>query len=258
MGFVVFAEEATVTTIDKKLVAKGQQVSLVGLLDQGRYHLELESRYRGALRAAGWCEEHTIELAELVTVLESQRAEAVEARAESKGNTRREHLAVDSAKAFKEKLVQAFTDLHLDRRVEPDDFTVVKKSGELRRSTPRISAYLANIRPQVEKYEPLLLPFFDGVSPLEILDRVKGELDAAQAVQETTLSSLPLETLKVYEAKGRLLTLIEKMNRRAKIAFAREPHILKLFNKDLIRRATGKRAKSVVEAAGEVEGEKTA
>lgn len=91
---------------------------------------------------------------------------------------------------------------------------------------------------------------------MDLIDAVKGELDAAQGVQEAGLAGLPIETLKVYEAKGRLLDLIEKMNRRGKIAFDGQAHILALFNKDLVLRArTKRRATSTVEAVGDVEGE---
>lgn len=238
------------TTIDMKLAERGQRVSRIGLLDQGRYHLKLEALYRDALRAVGWRPEQTAEMAAHLELLDTQHAEAIEARADSKGDRRREQSAIDDAKACKRKLVVAFTDLHADGLVTPEDFDIVRKSGDLKRSPPRISAYLADVRKPVAKYKELLTPFVDGRCPLALIDAVKAELDSAQGIQEINLATLPLETLKVYERKGRLLMLIEKMNRRGKIAFDGQAEILGRFNKDLLLRARKLlRAKSTIEAA---------
>lgn len=234
-------------TIDMKLAEKGRRQPRLGLLDQGRYHLQLEIKYRGALHAAGWRPMHTNELTELVDFLDTQHAEAIEARADSRGNRRREQEAIDDCKACKRKLVHAFTDLYEDGIVTPEDLDIVKKSGPLGRSTPKISAYLADIRKPVAKYDAALRGFF-GESALAMVDRVKADLDEAQGAQEAGLASLPHETLKIYEAKGRLLASIEKMNRIAKIAFDGQAHIIGEFNKDLLRRArTKRRAASTVE-----------
>jgi hypothetical protein len=49
-------------------------------------------------------------------------------------------------------------------------------------------------------------------------------------------SSLPQETLALYENKGRLLNRIEEMNRVARIAFYDQNEIAGQFNKDVLRR----------------------
>lgn len=248
-------------TIDMKLAERGRRLSRYGLLDQGRHQIHLEITYRGALHAVGWRPMHTQELIDTVNFLDTQHAEAIEARAESRGNTRREQEAIDAAKACKRKLVHAFTDLLEDGVVTPEEFDIVRKSGSLRRSSPKISAYLADIRKPVAKYDAELHRYF-GESALAMVDRVKAELDEAQGVQEAALSSLPQETLKVYEMKGRLLMIIEKMNRFAKIAFDGQAHIVGLFNKDLIRRGRQpRRSQSTVEPAeiaDTCEGQETA
>lgn len=238
--------------VDMKLVEKGYRHSRLGLLDQGRKQIELEFKYRGALRAAGWKPELTEQMLRVIDHLDSQHAELLDTRGDARSDTRREQAAIDGAKALKRKLVHAFDDLYDDARIRPEDHKIVKNSGTLGRSSIRISAYLADVRKQVEKHAPLLSEFFDGECVLTLVDNVKAELDAAQATQEVNLSALPLETLKVYELKGLLLTLIEKMNRRGKIAFDGQAEILALFNKDLLRRARKVvRAKSTVEVVGD-------
>lgn len=242
------------TTIDMKLAAKGQRVPRIGLLDQGRYHIDLEARYSAELYRAGWRPEDTSEIADMVALLDTQHAETIEARADSKADSRHEQSSIDEAKSCKRKLVLAFTDLYADGLVMPEDFDIVRKSGDLRRSAPRISAYLADVRKPVEKYAPLLERYFNGQCALSIVDAIKAELDSAQSKQEVNLATLPQETLKIYEIKGRLLSRIERMNRCGKIAFDGQAHIIGRFNKDLIRRARLKRrTQSGIEPLSEIE-----
>jgi hypothetical protein len=51
------------------------------------------------------------------------------------------------------------------------------------------------------------------------------------------VTTLPRETLEVYEVKGRLLSRIEAMNKVGKIVFWNESDIAGLFNKDVPKRA---------------------
>lgn len=74
--------------------------------------------------------------------------------------------------------------------------------------------------------------------------QAKGNLDAAQATQEVGVSSLPQETLGVYEAKGRLLRRIEELNKVARIAFWEQKEIAGQFNKDVLNRARKTRRKA--------------
>lgn len=238
------------TTIDMKFAIKGQRVPLLGALDQGRYHIDLGTQHTRELYAAGWRPEDLAEMVELVGLLDTQHAHAVEARADSKANYRREQSAIDDAKTCKRKLVLAFTDLHALGLVTPEDFDIVYRSGDLRRSSPRISSYLADVRKPVERYAALVDRYFNEESALSMIDAIKAELDAAQSKQEVDLATLPEETLKIYELKGRLLTLIERMNRCGKIAFDGQAHLIGRFNKDLVRRSRSiRRSQSGVEPA---------
>ncbi len=112
-----------------------------------------------------------------------------------------------------------------------------------RRSTPKISNYLAKIRPHVVKLDEHLRPYFGGERASEQLDAVKSALDAADAVQEADIASLPEATQKVYEAKGRVLQDIEDLNRIARNAFEGNADAIALFNKDILLRARQERKK---------------
>ena len=166
---------------------------------------------------------------------------------QSKTDRENEQAAITEAKTFKHKLANAFVDLHNDRLVPTPDYELVRKSGKLDRSTPKILAYFVKIRGVVEKHDRALSRHFGGRSALSIFNDVVKRLETAQSIQEVNLKALPQETLKLYEAMWRLLMLIEKMNRIARIAFDGQPHIVAEFNKKLLLRAHKRRSSSRVE-----------
>lgn len=224
-------------TIDVKLVNRGRNVPRDGLLDQARAQVELEARFRAALAERGWTPELTKLLVGNIAVVNSELGAAIEARTASKANVRRERDAVTEAKAHKRALVHAFSDLHADGVVADDVHAAVRGGGTLRRSATRLSGYLAAVEPYVQAHDEALRPYFKGQSALAELRAVKAELDSAQATQEVDYAALPLDTQRIYEAKGRVLSLIEKLNRAGKLAFDGDATTLALFNKDLILRA---------------------
>lgn len=252
---------------DTELIEKGIRVHRLGLIDQSLRHLELYEKYSVVLKQYGWTDALTTEFADAITLVRSERAAAIEARTVSKDNRDREQAAVTNSKAFKRRIVHAAEDLHADRQISAHVLNGIVRSGKLRRSSTLIAGYLTDIRPHVKEAALLFDTYFGGESSLDMLDGLVAELDAAQGIQEANYKLLPLETQKVYEAKGRLLMLIEKMNRIAKIAFDGDAAMIGLFNKDLINRARKtRRAASTVEPVGEAiedkagdcEGEKIA
>jgi len=251
--------------IDYKLVAKGASIPLAGILDQGRYHVHLAQTYERELSTKGWTRGHTNMLLVAIAHIESERAYALDARDDSKANMERQEAAITGAKAFKADLVMAFDDLYFENLIPQDDHQAAKRThGPLGRSPTAISKYLGDVRRLVEKHEAKLRPYFNGKNALALLDGIKDELDESQMKQELDYKSLPAETLRVYEAKGKVLFLIEKMNRIGKRVFAGQAEKVALFNKDLILRARKKRrSASGVEALDEsveteVETEETA
>lgn len=244
--------------IDDYLVRKGALVPRLGLLDQARVQRKLCGKYVLILKEYGLTDELLGQLDSAIELVESDRAAAIEARTISKDNLLRQENAVTEAKTLKRRLVLAFNDLQSERRLGDHVLSAITKSGRMRRSPTLISGYFTDIRPHVEKHSEMLRPYFRGVCPLVLLDATVAELDSAQATQEADYSALPLETRKVYEAKGRLLAIIEKVNRIAKIAFDGDAMTIALFNKDLIQRARqARRATSTVEpvASEAIDGE---
>lgn len=237
--------------VNEYWVRKGGNVPRLGLLDQARVHRELCEVHATRLREYGLTDDLIREFDEAIELVSSERAAAIEARTASKSNFVRQENVVTEAKALKRRLVLAFNDLRASRQLSAHVLRAITKSGRLRRSPTLISGYFTDIRPHVEQHAERLKPYFGGVCPLVRVDAIVAELDSAQATQEADLSALPLETRKVYEAKGRLLVIIEKINRIAKIAFDGDEMTMAVFNKDLLDRARQKRrSMSKVELLG--------
>lgn len=225
-------------SVDTELIKKGMRAPRLGLIDQGLAHLELYNRYARVFAKYGFDDAMAADFRDTVDLVRSERAAAIEARKTSKDSRDHEQAVVTDGKTFKRKLVLAFDDLQADGKVSAHVHTSITRSGKLRRSPVLLSGYFTDVRPHVKEANDYLKPYFPGEDPLALLDETVHKLDEAQKVQEVDYASLPLETRKVYEAKGRLLTYIEKMNRIAKIAFDGDAKTIALFNKDLVRRAT--------------------
>jgi hypothetical protein len=216
---------------------KGMRVSRRGLLDQARVHIELQERYGAALIERGWTAELGERLRQATAVVDSEMGAAIEARIASRNNLAHEQAAISRAKALKSDLTHAIGDLSADGVVPRDVLDAVRGRGRLNRVTSLISAYLTDVEPVVRAHDALLRPYFKGDSALAELVAAKTELDSAQATQEVGVAHLPEDTRKVYLAKATVLSLIEKLNRLARLAFKGQAELIGLFNKDLILRA---------------------
>lgn len=148
-----------------------------------------------------------------------------------------------NAKKFKRRLTNVLPIVLRDSPLPDVTIDNFEAGTTLGRSTPKISNYLAKIRPHVVKLDEHLRPYFGGERASEQLDAVKSALDAADAVQEADIASLPEATQKVYEAKGRVLQDIEDLNRIARNAFEGNADAIALFNKDILPRARQERKK---------------
>jgi hypothetical protein len=234
-------------TINLRLARKGADEPRQGLIQQGNYHVKLATTHAEVVAGAGWKKEKTKVLSTDITTLESQSAAQLDRREGAKGATLTESAARNQAKSLIRKLRNVLPILlrdHPDTGVTLSQF----EGGALGNSTPKISGYLNNISEPVKKLESILKEYFGGESALASLTKAKQNLDAADAVQETTLAGLPQETLKIYETKGRVLEAIEDINRLAKNAFDGQATLIAQFNKDILLRARQERAPAKEEA----------
>lgn len=228
---------------DMRLVRKGRNEPLAGLVQEGRTHLELGTGNAAELNTTGWFADDTTDMRELVTRLDTDAAAKADAVEVVLGLGHAEQMAIDEVKAFIRRLRNALPRALRESRAEEVTASSFYAGGRLGRSTPKLSRYLADIRPSVVRLDTALARHFNGTAPSTILDTVKNALDGADATQEAALAALPAETQSIYEAKGRLLEMIEDMNRAGKSAFDGNATKMAMFNKDILLRARKARKK---------------
>ncbi len=223
---------------------RGKTVPLKAVLQQGRVSEAQAIQDSKEISTCGFTEKDQQTLTSKLELLESGSAAQIESRAQSKANRVAEVKALADAKAFKHRLGAAITDLFARAQYE-DGFTMpvsedvfrVGPVGRLHNSTPKVLEYLGRVRRHVEKVKTLLAPYFGGGDALALLDEAVSKLKAADTAQELSLKGLPEETLDVYQLKGEVLFLIERLNRAGRAAF--DGHAVKAsqYNKDLLLRA---------------------
>lgn len=223
-------------TIDVRLVNKGMHEPRAGLVDEAALKVALGREYASELAEHGWSAADTDELEAGRRELDTTMAQ----QADLQGTTRQAgvdtHAAVDQSKDFIFRLRQALPRvLRETTGVSEKDFAV--GGPPLRRSAPRLHLYLNHIAPAVARIEIELRPYFGGQSATRMLTEAQEALDRANTAHEIKLGDLPLATQQVYQAKGRVLELIEDLNRAGRSAFRGNAAIAARFNKDLLLRA---------------------
>jgi hypothetical protein len=222
----------------KRWENKGKQEPVEAVLEEGRVHLSLAETYRDPLAGWGWGADKTTKLSGRLIDLEglfSSRSSSTDA---SRGATQIKTVLVVSAKTFIKTLRRPVRMVLRDNPETGVTLNAFKLTEPLGRSAPKISKYLMQIRPFVETLDELLKPYFNGVSPLSLLETAKKDLDAASATQKLKRKTIPAATKNMYAQSGEIIELIEEMNRVAKNAFANQPEIAAQFNKDIIESAS--------------------
>lgn len=226
-------------TIDMRLVTKGRGEPLDGLLQQGKVHVALAKQYAAALIESGWSEEDTSALE-----LEVSRLEAMADKEGSVGAAE-EPSAVVEAKAFVRRLRNALPRALRETKAEGVSEAVFDAGGKLGREASKIAGYLEKIRPSVAALDGELRRHFGGKSASELLDHVKSAVE--RAGQNAPQGEVPHETLKLFAVKGRVLEMIEDLNRAGRIAFEGQAETVGKFNKDVLFRA--RRSKGAAKSA---------
>jgi hypothetical protein len=229
--------------IDMRLANKGKDEPLAGLVEQGRVSVELAKAHPAELAGEAWSGADTTALEGLVTELDTESAAKIDSAHGARAATRTEHEAIGQAKAYIRRLRNALPRVLRQAAIpdlKPQAFHAGTKLG---RSTPLISKYLNDIRPSVAKLDAPLQAFSNGGLGTAAHDKVKAALDTDDATQEVARAGLPVETLKVYETKGRVLEMIEDLNRAGKSAFDGQAQLASKFNKDIVLRARSEKTR---------------
>lgn len=224
-------------TLDMRLVAKGRREPRDGLAQQGKIQVGLAHQYQAELDDAGWPPEDTGALAANVALLEAAAGTQSKAYDNASHTSTGERQAIAASKTYIRRLRNALPRALREAQapsVTIESFHVGETLGQ---STPKISKYLAAIRPAVVTLDPALAKHFKGKTASSELDAVKTALDQADTAQELARKNAPGETLALYEVMGKVLEQIEDLNRAGKTAFDGDAATRAKFNKDILLRA---------------------
>jgi hypothetical protein len=229
-------------TVDRKLVAKGRGEPLAGLTYQAKVHLGLVQKHAEPLSKAGWSAEDTEALAAAIPALETDAAQRVEAASNARQATRDKRRGLARGKSFVKRLRNA-----VPKALRSNSFPGITRESfalgkKLDRSVPRLALYLNNITTHVVRMDEALKTYFGGKSAAAELSEIRKMIDSTSTVQELARVALPAETAAVYEAKGRVLVMIEDINRLGKNAFEDAPEVARQFNKAILARAKRQQA----------------
>ena len=237
-------------TLDHRLVAKGRTEPRAGLAQQGKVHVGLAKHHAVELAEAGWAPDDTTSLEASVAKLELAVGSQAKAYDHAGDTSSGESHAIDDAKSFIRRLRNA---LPRALRETPSAGVTLESFHAgltLGRSTPKISKYLAEIRPGVATLDTALAKHFKGQLASIELDALKTALDHADTAQELARVHAPGETLSLYEVMGQVLEQIEDLNRAGKIAFDADAATRAKFNKDILLRARKEQPKKAKKDEG--------
>ncbi len=223
----------------EQLVRKGRAEPTKGIIDQTEYTAGLTAEKKAALLDCGLTEEQIVTLGslrdELLQYIGTRGAAVVSAEEA----TREEERCVDLSKRHFRQLRLATPMAARKAAVTETDLKRLVPQVAVGRSTIRIIEHLTNSRETVAKLDDALKPYFRGESALAQHDALRAGLLAAQRNQETKATATPENTRALHLIKGRLLQLIEDINRIGQIAFPNEAETSSRFNKDILLRARG-------------------
>ncbi|MGI5861504.1 MAG: hypothetical protein ACOX6T_05535 [Myxococcales bacterium] len=221
----------------ERLAAKGEREPTAGVVEQAGKSLETGTTYKAKLLAHGYTEEKFTELstqlATITTLLGSRQGlwgAATDA-------TRSEVAAFQALKDHFQRLNLVAPIVIREIKpagIEPNCFSVDKRVG---RSTRKLLEHADRTRDFVAALDEQLKPYFAGQSALAEHDRLRKALFEANAKQEDAREVGPEKTVDLNVAKGRVLELIDDMNRVGRVAFMDNAEIAGRFNKDILLRA---------------------
>ena len=240
-------KETVTMATNMRLANKGRGEPIGALVQQGNVSVGLAKLHATELGENGWPAGNTDALEAGVTELESTASVKADAEGSALDATKTEHKAIVEAKAFIRRLRNALPTVLRDSAIPGVNEKSFHAGTKLGRSAPTISKYLNEIRGAVVQLDEPLKAHFKGALASAALDKAKNDLDAADTTQEMAIAGLPGETLKVYELKGKVLEMIEDLNRAAKNAFDGQAELIGKFNKDILLRAKGGKAGKKVE-----------
>ena len=234
------------------LITMGARESHEAMLEQIAKSLETEGLYVEKLRATGFPQAKHDEMVELQGKLGNLLAKRTDTTQGSKDDTRNQVAAVANLKDH-------FNKLHtlmpiIERDYKPGvDVNCFKPKGRLGNSAKGLITHGKNTKEILTNLNDFFVSYFEGASPIEEHNRLLKLAEDANAQQETSAEASPPLTAEINATKGRLLELLDDLNRVGRVAYMNNAEIAARFNKDILLRARRKGSKK--KAAAETPAE---
>ena len=221
----------------ERLAKKGEREPNDGVVEQAGKSVETGTTYKTKLLAYGYTEAKFAEMTALLAIITSGLGSRQGTWASATGATPSEVAAFQALKDHFLRLSLVAPIVIRERKpsgIEANCFSVDK---QVRHSTKKLLKHADRTREFVVTLDEPLKPYFAGQSALAEHDRLRAALFEANSKQETVREASPEKTVEINVAKGRLLELIDDMNRTGRVAYMDNAEIAGRFNKDLLLRA---------------------
>ena len=221
----------------ERLATKGEREPTAGVVEQAGKSIETGTTYKTKLLSHGFTEAKFAELVALLASITSLLGSRQGLWGPATGATRSEASLFQALKDhfFRLNLVAPIVIRELKPKgIESNCFSVDKR---VRSSTKKLLDHADRTREFVVALDEPLKAYFDGQSALAEHDRLRTALFEANSTQEDAREVSPEKTTDLNVAKGRVLELIDDMNRIGRLAFMDNAEIAGRFNKDILLRA---------------------
>lgn len=204
--------------METRLVIKGRNEPLEGLIEQGRALVRLARRYPDELAALGFSEDATAELDLGVAKLESEDARAVERSRAPSGS-------IGASSSF--------------AGPPSDEIDGALARDLVRRAAPALASVLGKMRGAAAAIDDRLATGKKASGALTAMERALENVSAKTAFGPPRAA---LNEPAVHATKGRVLEAMEALIDVARRAFADRPDVLAAFSLDILEAARRARA----------------
>ncbi len=215
---------------DVKLVDLGRLTGRVFLLRQGRMSLRLAVENEERLAGGGWSPSRTAQMRQLWRELADSLDEEDDPAAGAGVRSLEEAALIAETRSLVSHLHEALRQLFLFGDESGLNLQAFSFQDYPLQTSRGLMRYFEDIRPKVERLESSLKRWFREPPAGELLDRALEQLGALEADAGPSDEDHQPESMSVLELKGRLLILLQELERTARDVFPEgDPALAGLF-----------------------------
>ena len=233
----------------EQLANLGKRYNTSAVVEQGLASHATYEKHKDVLEQFAFGPEKAAAMMAAVEEIKNLIGEREEDKVESTASTRTEveHMAI--AKDFTRTITLMAPIVVKNHELTKPTVSQLKPQEAIDGSTRKMIAYLSGLKPVLAPVAEHFVPYFRDEAPMDVLNAALTGLQGTAGDQEHKQKLGPVKTAEQYVAKGKLLELIDEMNRVGKVAFAGQAQVIGQFNKDILWRS--RRAKKTTTAKTE-------